>query len=300
MLEETLEDYDGEMDYNGDVASFIRSLGMPMAEAVLSLEMDTKSRAALQDSIQEILDDLDETIEESDLEVILAALDYGWDELPDPESQWDEYDEEDWLLFDELQQARLIVLKRQGRMDEFLQLAQKADVHRYALELLQLGQVDKAIKASQELRYDSEMLSIAQKLRDAGKLNEAIALAERGLDMKGNSIYELGTWLAPLEESQGRKEMALLAYRAAFDVHPVIELYRHIKRLAGSNWENLRPALLKKAREMHYSDILVDIHLEESEWDAAIKIAEKQSLTFNLLEKVADTVIPHRPDWVIR
>jgi uncharacterized Zn finger protein len=144
------------------------------------------------------------------------------------------------------------------------------------------------------------MLSIAQKLREAGRLNEAIALAERGLDLKGNAVHELATWLAPLEESQGRKEMALLAYRAAYDSHPTIELYRHIKKLSASNWESIRSALLKKAREMHYSDILLDIHLEEGEWDEAIKIAGQQSFTFNLLEKVADALIPHRTDWVIR
>src|SRR3990172_2861874 len=51
LLEETLEDYDGEMDYNGDVAGFIQDLGMPMAEAILSLEMDKKSRKELQNSI---------------------------------------------------------------------------------------------------------------------------------------------------------------------------------------------------------------------------------------------------------
>lgn len=300
LLEETLEDYDGEMGYNGNVAGFIQDLGMPMAEAILSLEMDKKSRKALRNSIQEMLDDLDETIEESELEVILAALEYGWDELPDKESQWEEYDEEDWMLFDELQQARLNVLKRQGREDEFLKLAQKAAPHRYVLELLQLGQLDEAINASQELTYDSEMLSIAQKLREAGRLNEAIALAERGLDLKGNSVYELATWLAPLEESQGRKEMALLAYRSAFDAHPTVELYRHIKQLSGLNWENIRPALIKKARAADHSDILVDIHLEENEWDEAIKIAEKDIFSFRLLEKVADAVIPARPDWVIR
>lgn len=299
LLEETLDDYDGEMDYNGDAAGFIQDIGMPMAEAILSLELDKKSRKVLQESVEEILDDLDETIESSDLEVVLVALEYGWDELPDPDSQWEEYDEEDWMLFDELQRARMNVLKRQGREEEYLQLSQKADPQSYVLELLQLGRVDEAIQASENLRYDSEMFSVAQKLRDAGRLNEAIALAERGLDLKGNSVHELGTWLAPLEESQGRNEMALLAYRAAYDSHPEIELYRHIKRLAGANWKNIRPALLKKAREMYYSEILIDIYLEESEWDDAIKIAQKDIFSHHLLEKVADALIPHRPDWVI-
>jgi hypothetical protein len=44
----------------------------------------------------------------------------------------------------------------------------------------------------------------------------------------------------------------------------------------------------------------VDIHLEENEWDDAIKIAEKDFGSFRLLEKAADAVIPYRPDWVIR
>ncbi len=211
----------------------------------------------------------------------------------------DNYEEEQRIVFDELQQARLNVLKRQGRVEEFLQLAQKANVYRYVLELLQIGKVDEAIKASQKLKYDNEILSVAQKLRESGRLSEAIALAERGLDLKGNAGYELATWLAPLEESQGRKEMALLAYRSAFEVHPAIELYRNLKRLSGMNWENLRPSLLKKASEIYHSDVLVDIHLEESEWDAAIKIVEKETFSFHLLEKVADAMIPQRPDWVI-
>ncbi len=74
LMEETLEDYDG------DVAGFIQNWGMPMAETILSLGMDSKSHKELQKSIKAMLDDLDETIESSDLEVILAPLEYGWDE----------------------------------------------------------------------------------------------------------------------------------------------------------------------------------------------------------------------------
>ncbi len=290
LLEETLNDYDGEMDYNGDVASFIQSLGMPMAEAILSLEMDSKARDELQNAIEGLLDDLDEVIERSELDVIPAALEYGWSELPDREFQGSY----------ELKQARLNVLKRQGRTDEFLQLAKKADIHQYVLQLIQLGRLDEAVKSSKKLKSDSEIFSVTQQLREAGRLDDAITLAERGLNLKGNSVYELATWLAPLEELQGRKEMALLAYRVAFDAQPEVELYRHVKRLAGADWENIRPALLKKAGSMYASDVLVDIHLEEKEWEAAIKIAEKDFGSYRLLERVADAVIPHRPDWVIR
>lgn len=94
--------------------------------------------------------------------------------------------------------------------------------------------------------------------------------------------------------------MALLAYRSAYDSQPTIELYRHIKKLSGLNWENLYPALLKQARERYNSEVLVDIHLEENEWDEAIELAKKYTFSFHLLEKVADALIHHRPDWVIR
>ena len=300
LLEETLDDYDGEMDYDGDLASLIQSLGMPLAEAILSAELANEARQELQASMEELLDDLDDAIEASELEVILAALRYGWEELPDKDTQWEEIEEEEWMLLDELQQARLNVLERLGRLNEFLQLAETADPYRYALKLLELGQVETAIAASQHIAYDHELLSMAKKLREAGRLNDAIALAERGLELKGSFAHELGIWLAPLEESQGKNDRALLAYRSAFDAYPSIEFYRSIKRLSGSNWKNLRPALMQRINTAHMPNVLVDIYLEEGEWDAAITLAEKETWYGNLLEKVADAVIPHRPDWVIR
>lgn len=87
LLEEITNDYDGDMDYNGDLAAFIQSLGMPLAEAILSAEMDAKSHKTLQGSMQEIFDNLDEAIEDIELEIILFALEYGWDELPNQETQ---------------------------------------------------------------------------------------------------------------------------------------------------------------------------------------------------------------------
>lgn len=49
-----------------------------------------------------------------------------------------------------------------------------------------------------------------------------------------------------------------------------------------------------------HSDAIVAIYLHEQEWEAAIAIAEKNIYDHSLREKVADTVIAHRPDWVIR
>ncbi len=299
LLEELTEDYDGEMDYNGDLACVIQDIGMPLAEAILSVELDASTREELQGTMQKIHDNLDEMIEaEDELELILAALEYGWDELPDEETEWEEYEEEYWMVLDQLKQARLNVMARQGDDEAFLRLAKKSDAKRYTLKLIELGRLDEAVKASEKLENTSDAFTVAQKLREVGRLNDAIALAEKGLEMGGYYLNQLALWLAPLEESQGRTDMALLAYRTAYDESPSIEIYRNIKRLSGENWANLRPALIQKVA--NNNAVLVDIHLNEKEWDAAIKVAEQDRWSFQLLEKVAEAVIPHRPDWVIR
>jgi uncharacterized Zn finger protein len=300
LLEETVNDYDSEADYEGDVAAFIQNLGMPLAEAILSADLDEPSHQALQDTFEETLGELDDAIDEGELEVISVALEYGWKELPDPETQSDEYDEETWMLFDALERARLNVLERQGRNAEFLQLAQQIDPHRYVLKLLQLARVEDAIAASQVLGNEYEILSIAQRLREIGRLNEAITLAERGLSSPGPHSLELATWLAPLEETRGNMDMALRAYRIAFDARPSIGEYRHLKRLSGTHWENLRPDLIKQINQDQNPDIMADIYIDEQNWDAAIALTAREQWGFDLLEKVADAVILYRPDWVIQ
>lgn len=300
LLEELTEDYDGDMDYNGDLACVIQDIGMPLAEAILNVELDAGAHDELQGAIQNILDNLDEMIEaEHELELILAALEHGWDDLPDEETEWEDYEEEYWMVLDKLKQARLNVLARQGDDEAFLKSAEKSDVKRYTLKLIELGRVDEAVKASEKLENTSDAFTVAQKLREVGRLSEAIALAEKGLEMGGYYLSQLALWLAPLEESQGRNDMALLAYRTAYDEAPSIETYRLIKRLAGANWENLQPALIRKAGEGYSKEVLVDIHLEEKDWDAAIKVAEQDIWSFKLLEKVAEAVILYRTDWVI-
>jgi uncharacterized Zn finger protein len=299
LLEELTEDYDGEMDYNGDLACVIQDIGMPLAEAILSVELDNSVHNELQGVIQNILDNLDEMIEaEDEIELILAALEHGWDELPDEETKWEEYDEEYWMVLDKLKQARLNVMARQGDDEAFLRLAERSDAKRYALKLIELGRLDEAVMASEKLENTSDAYTVAQKLREVGRLNDAITLAEKGLEMGGYYLNQLALWLASLEESQGRTDMALLAYHTAYDESPSIEIYRHIKRLSAENWLNLRPALVQKVA--NNNAILVDIRLEEKDWDSAIKVVEQDRWSFQLLEKVAEAVIPHRPDWVIR
>jgi len=47
-------------------------------------------------------------------------------------------------------------------------------------------------------------------------------------------------------------------------------------------------------------DAIASVYLHEQQWDDAIAVAEKYPYDYTLREKVAEAVIAHRPDWVIR
>lgn len=53
--------------------------------------------------------------------------------------------------------------------------------------------------------------------------------------------------------------------------------------------------------EKHYSrQPLVEVRLEEQDWDSAMAVANKQKTDYRLVATVADALIVHRPEWVIR
>ena len=49
----------------------------------------------------------------------------------------------------------------------------------------------------------------------------------------------------------------------------------------------------------YYQQPLVEVLLEEQEWDAALKVADQQTYNYRLVATVADALVAHRPEWVI-
>lgn len=316
LLEETADHYE-QFEYDeGELAGFVDSLGMPIAEAVLSLELTEATRQQITEWVTDAMDELSDYDIEG-MDVALAALAQGWDleastereeeEGWDEEDDWDEDDEyEEDFDYDEitereLNEARLNVLERQGRVDEFLALAQMVDSRRYTLKLLELGRADEARQTARtRVGLAQDMLTVAQAFRDANRLPDALALGEHGLTLYGNK-HALGVWLGPLEEAQGRTEQALAAYQAAFSEGPSLEIYTSLKRLSGAQWATHRPQIMEILRNSNRSDVFADVYLFEQDWDAAITLANKAGdWNYTLIEKVADAVLPHRPDWVIQ
>ena len=228
------------------------------------------------------------------------------DEEPDDWDEEDEFELHGWSGaaasgFDDLTEAKLNVLERQGRTEEYLSLCKKENRHlRYTLKLCELKQVTDAVKyAKKHLTSAEEMRQVAVRLRESRLVAEAIEVGEYGLKLKGPKAG-LGEWLGTVEEAQGRTKQALAAWLTALPEHPSLETYKTIKRLAGSGWGHLRPEVMAKLRKSYDKRVLAEVLLLEEEWDEAIKVAEGLDVWYTIVETVADGVMPHRPEWAAK
>lgn len=288
----SFEEFD---DSGGELGDFFSELVLPIVEVILCTDLSKTERHKLFNELKPVIEELG--IYGIDyLDAILAALNRGWsEEAPDePEDYY--YDESI------LTEAKLNVLERQNRVEEYLQLCLRlGEYRRYILKQIELGDCEKAKElALITITQASDALVIAKSLRDAQHLSEALELAEKGLDLFGYK-HELGTWLGPIEESQGRIDIAIKAYQAAFSSQPSLTLYSKLNQLSGASWGKIKPILMEILQATSQMDVLVDVYLSEKEWDKAISIAEKAGeWNYSQIEKVADAVCLIRPDWVIQ
>ena len=295
LLTEVGRSFEQFDDSDGELGGFFSELALPLVEAILSADLSKTERRNLFNELEPVIKELS-AYGIDDLDVILAALNLGWSEevLDDQE----DYDYDETILTE----AKLNILERQNRVEEYLKLCLEAgEYRRYILKKIELGEFEKAKEVAwKTLTQASDSLVIAKALRDAGHLPDALHLAEKGLDLDG-SKHALGAWLGPIEESQGQIDKAIQAYQVAFTSLPSLELYSILKKLSGANWENLRLILMQVLQVSHRTDVLVDVYLSEEEWDKAISIADKTGeWNYSLIQKVVDAVLPFRPDWVIQ
>jgi len=285
LLEELYDSYEYFDDSDAELADSADYAGEVLAEAILSAKLDAKERKSLGNQLDPIRSNLSDYGIEKGLELAHLALEYGWETQP---------------FQSELDTAKLNVLERQGRTEEFLSLCQQTGQSlRYTQKLLQLGRMAEGIRAAYQIAEPNKILEIAKELREKDHLAEAVHLAEHGLTLEG-AKYHLAAWLAPLEETLGKPEEALQAYLAAFAVLPKLETYQSMQQLSGERWKELQPEQMKILLQSGHSEAIVDVYLYEQMWDEAIEVAEKNAYSYSLREKVADAIIAHRPNWVIR
>jgi uncharacterized Zn finger protein len=327
LLEEATHGVEHIDDSDGYLGGFVNDLGQPLAEVILSLELSPLKRQQLVGRLTQLSDFASNYGMEGGLELAIAAAQNGWEETPSsrrtPNSEegdeWldEENDDENWDQADDrdnfewgwseaqisrgLIEAKLNVLERQGRTEEYLALCQTGQRHlRYALKLCDLKRIPEAVKyAKKHLKLAAEAHQLGERLRTRKHVAEAIEIGERGLKLGGPKAG-LGEWLGPVEEAQRRDAPALAAWLAAFPENPSLAAYQNLQRLAGAKWPKLRPDVIASLRQAKADLVLAQVWLSEGAWDEAIQVAEGRNVWSNVREIVADAVVDHRPEWVLR
>ena len=257
----------------------------------------------------------------------LCAAEYGWDYAPlrhamrgevapdeargddlDEEAEDDleeeDDDEEPWFA-DELTEAWLSVLERQGRTDEFLNLARtKGRITRYVTMLVKAGRIQEAIDYGLTRSLaPAHALALAKALREHGEHRAALNVAERSLDWAGPQAHELAVWARGVATALDDTSLALRAARRAFEESSTLADYLAVQTISGEGWAMLREELLRQLTGRAFTWISgpIDIYLHEGLMGDAVRLVDSQSyVDYATLGHVADAAIASLPDWVIR
>ena len=295
-------------DSDGYAGEFFGELGRVWTEACLVADLSPSERELWAHKLTRWQGEISDYGLDDVFDAAQAAVLQGWDYPPLQRvlrgeitklGAWE--DEAPWFA-DELALARLMVLERQGRHQEYLYLAEaEGQMEQYVLMLARLGRVQEAVDEGLRALYEpGQFLSLAKVLREQGELAAALRVAEHGLTLEG-SKGPLAAWLCDLADGMGEPERALKAATTAFRVTPSMAAYQRVQELAGQHWPELREELLAHLRQVSFvhSEAQVDIFLHEGLLDDAIAAVEKGG-SYDLIERVMDAVIEHRPDWVIQ
>ncbi|MBN3889788.1 MAG: SWIM zinc finger domain-containing protein [Nostoc sp. JL31] len=300
------ENWDDVAEYGAENDEVVGELNNAWCEAVLIAELTPEEKVDIQINLEAWQDEWN-----ADFGLVMEALRQGWDYPPlvqvlqgniTERGAWEE-DVPDYA--DDLALIRLKILERQERYQEYLYLAEaEGQTQQYLTMLGRLGRVEEAIDAAQtQMNSMEEAFALAKTLSVQGALQQALDIAQSGLNLPGNCQYELGIWTSDLAIELGNSEAALLAIKAAFQMKPSFVDYQRMAELAGQNWESVKTDLLRIVRT--YSgwgteSAKVDIFLHEGLIDDAIAIAsELSSDRSELIHRVMDAAMSHNPGWVI-
>ncbi len=130
---------------------------------------------------------------------------------------------------DDLTEARLHILERRGRFQEYLYLAEaEGHTQEYVTMLVRLGRVEEAVSyGRQYLATPEEALALAKALYEHSEYEQSLQIAEHGLSLEGRKA-SLAKWLRDQAWSMGEKTRALPAAEVAFRDEINLENYQRM------------------------------------------------------------------------
>ena len=301
-------------DHDEDMYLLFEDLGRMMAEAALMSDLAPDDRDDMAESVRELQSRLADYGADEGFHVAVRALENGWDEpgleavLAGEGKTWPLSGAPD----DELTAVRLRVLDASGHHQEYLNLARAAGHHaNYAQQLVKLGRVAEAVEFGlATFKSPDDALSLATALREAGAHDEALNIAEAGLDLSTGEETEwrkpvspLAHWLRDYAGGAGRVDLALKAARTAFVSTLSMEDYRAAQNWAADDWPEVRAALLAALAQAPQAYDRIRIYLSENMINEAVRCAEDQDgygTRDGVLMDLAEAAHASHSEWVIR
>ena len=173
-------------DYGGELLDFFEEVGAALTEALLSVELSPDEKEDYAAKLDVWLGELGDYALGDTFGAAYRAVEQGWSYLPLVRVLEGEIPDDEFFgeLFDHpLTIARLNVLQRRGRHEEYLRLsAAGAGDTRHAIMLARLERSDEAVEyASKHLRTPEEGLAVAEALRERGDAEAALVVGEGAL-----------------------------------------------------------------------------------------------------------------------
>jgi len=297
-------------DDSNAIFEFFDEVDRALAEALLTVDLSESERADWEDRLWRWEKEMGGYTHQPPYSVALEAAQRGWDFEPvqramrGDTSYADLWEGDPPWYAEEFVRARLSVLEREDRIEEYLNLAAAADlIDAYVTTLVEEGRIDEAIEYGHRNLYSpDEALTLAQALRDHDRPQAALEIAQHGLTLEGRGKAELAEWLRERASSLGEHDVALEAAVAAFNASPTLAAYQAAEELAGDDWSNVREELLASLADRDTTQRVaprhVDIFLYADRYDEAIAIADRFS-DYKVVEPVAEAVWADHPQWTI-
>jgi uncharacterized Zn finger protein len=278
-----------------------QELSLLLAEALLSMDLTPEQRKQWYARAEDWEDGID-------LEILETALDQWWDYPPlvaamqGNISEKGAWEGEAPRYADELTLARLRILQRQGRIEEYVHLAEaEGQTSLYINMLARSGQVERAVtEAQQYLVLPAEALSLAQALVEQAEPTAALTVAAYGLGLtEHGDRRELAHWTVAQAEQAGDRALALRAAQVAFLSGLALDDYKAAERLAGAEWPTLKTGLLAQIGEPGVRGNPLDLYLYEQMWVEAMALIDRSPWGGDL-QRVIEATRAQYPDWGIQ
>src|SRR5438128_2309481 len=202
ITEEYLSEWENLDDSDGEASGFFDDLGAAWTEAILSVDLTREERELWADRFAGWQDELDDYGVDEVFDAPQAAALDSWDYPPlqrvlqgniTEEGAW----EGDAPYFaDELTEARLHILERRGRFQEYLYLAEaEGQTEAYVTMLVRRDRIQEAVGYGHAyLATPDEVLTLAKALYEHGEREQGLQIAEHGLTLEGGKAT-LAKWL---------------------------------------------------------------------------------------------------------